>query len=331
MHNFRVLCQKMEKSLYGGMKAFCIGDCIYELYVNKVITEKKVDEILRSRLVIIERKACRTILCGMILIIIFASFSGCGGYTQKDERMAGNESVNESLMSSYDKYEEGEVKMGTIEMTAQEKQLLCKVYPNEEMIREGKLFGYEQESLKMLRAGTDYISSQYPSCSFTVTSIEPANKFYPWTTLQVVEESYGAARVTVTPEEGMYRFGENFYGKYLREQYDGELEKILADIGIETVAFTDFPNVLEGVGENTTVLDLIEMRSKLNRKTCFYVPDVMGRAELVDQMKGVLSEVGVYGAYTVYFVSGSLSESVETLEKSRADYEHMTFNCFDVQ
>lgn len=258
----------------------------------------------------LKRKVLQAILCVITSVLLIMSFTGCGEQFNRDK---------------------GKNKEGLTDMTEQEKDLLCKVYPNEEMIMEGKLFEYEKSTLEMLRKGLEYLSSEYPTCSFDALSIEPANKFSPWTAIQVNEATFGMATVTVTPEEEGYRFSEDFYGKYFREDYDEMLKEILADEGFEAVTFTDFPSVMEDIGEKSTVEELIAMKANLPRNTHIYVSDVEDRDLCAGRLKDALCNAGVYGAYTVYFVQDGIEDSTEVLESRRTKYEYNTFNCFDVR
>ena len=266
-------------------------------------------------------KKYRVLICIAAALII----AGCGGSSEADGKT--RETTAEQTASA-----EEEDTVEQITMTEKEQELLAAVYPNEEMIREGQLFEYQEEALNELRAGEEYITSKYPEQSFEIRSITPADKFYPWMTIVMKEGAFGECKVTVTPAEEGYTFTEDLYGKVLGGAYDKAIGKILAEGGLQAVSFTKFTSPMgEEVGPATTPEELIALKKSLPRNTHLFMADESDRDAAAEKARQILLDAGVYGAYTLYFVPDILSENVTMLEEARTAYEHRTFNCFDIQ
>lgn len=266
-------------------------------------------------------KKYKVLICIAAALII----AGCGGSSEAAGKT--RETTAEQTASA-----EEEDTVEQITMTEKEQELLAAVYPNEEMIQEGQLFEYEKEALLMLRAGEKYISDKYPAQSFELQSVEPANKFYPWMTLHMAEKDCGEFRVIVTPEESGYTFTEDLYGYIIGASYDRMVEQLLAENSMKAVSSTDFYSPLgEAVGPDTTPEELAALKKELPRNTSLFVEDTADRKAEADRAKEILRGAGLYGAYTMYFVPDELSQDSTVLEEAKSAFEHMTFNCFDVQ
>lgn len=266
-------------------------------------------------------KKRRLIICMAAVLLL----SGCGAPASKADDSKSRESETAAAA-------EGEETVEEITMTNKEKELLSAVFSNGDMIREGQLFGYEETALAELRAGEEYMKAKYPEYSFEITSIEPANKFYPWMTVHLDNPEYGSCIAVVTPVEEGYTFTEDFYGKILRKRYDEKIGALLKEAGVTAVSCTDFFSPMgEEVGEDTSPEDMIALKSGLPRNTRLYVEDASDRDAETEKVRGILADAGIYGSYTLYFVPDGPEEDAEILEGARAAFEHRTFNCFDVQ
>ena len=75
----------------------------------------------------------------------------------------------------------------TIELTDEEERILCELYVDEERIREGKLYGYQETCLEQLRFAMDYLEEKYPDKDFTILAIHPKSKVTLRTTVEFYE------------------------------------------------------------------------------------------------------------------------------------------------
>lgn len=75
----------------------------------------------------------------------------------------------------------------TIELTEEEERILCELYVDEERIREGKLYGYQETCLEQLRFAMDYLEEKYPDKDFTILAIHPKSKINMRTTVEFYE------------------------------------------------------------------------------------------------------------------------------------------------
>lgn len=75
----------------------------------------------------------------------------------------------------------------TIELTDEEERILCELYVDEERIREGKLYGYQETCLEQLWFAMDYLEEKYPGEDFTILAIHPKSKVTLRTTVEFYE------------------------------------------------------------------------------------------------------------------------------------------------
>ena len=219
--------------------------------------------------------------------------------------------------------------METIVLTEQEIALLSAAYPNSERIQENRLFDYQVDGLRQLRAGAAYLEQKYPNAPLEVTSFVPANQFTKWAEMTFradgAEQEY---RLTVAPAEGGFDCADDYYGALLRESYDQKVAETVAEGGYTVLSYTEFPSPagLE-VGPDTTAEELIALGPELTRNTHLFLEPVEQRDAAAAQIKDRLAAAGFYGAFTLYFVP-SLQGDVLELEAARKTWDYVTFQCF---
>ena len=288
------------------------------------------------------RMTKRGIKCFCVLAAGCLLISGCGGISKalagQKYSAPANQAAQAAAETTADRTEsEGGNDMGDQEimnLTEQEKKLLCEIYPMEDRIMEGRLFSYQKRTVGAFRAGMNWLSAKYPEYTFEALSLAPATKFYPWMTVRIRSGNSGVRELRVTPGEEGYSFGDTFYNELLREKYDAKVEELLREAGFTTRSFTEFTAAQEKTGPETSVEELLEMKSLLPRMTHLYIDGVSGKEEqgsTAEAVRTALKDAGVYGAYILYFVPGGLILETEDLEKQRLQYESSVFNCYDVK
>ena len=245
---------------------------------------------------------------------------------------AAKATVRQETETSNDKGGEEMENMESMELTDQEKRLLCEIYPMEERIMEGRLYNYQKDTLTGFRAGMDYLARKYPGYDFEALSITPASKFDPWMIVRIQSGDSGIWELKVTPEKEGFSFADTFYNVLLREKYDSRVEEMLKEAGFEMRSFTAFTAFREETGPETTVEELLEGR--LPRMTHLFVQkpeNQESQEETTETVQAALKDAGVYGTYILYFVPGGLFLDAEELEKQRLQMESSAFNCRDVK
>ena len=186
-------------------------------------------------------------------------------------------------------------------MTDQEKGLLCDIYPMEERIMAGQLYGYQVEALESYRAGLRYLYTTYPGYSFETLSIAPATKFDPWMIIRIQSGDSGIWQVKVTPEQNGYTFADTFYNVPLAAEYDRLLENVLNEAGFPVIyANTEFTAFRTGLGPDTTAEDLMLMGRDLQKMTHIYIRDPGNAAEqhsAKEVLQTALKNAEACGAY----------------------------------
>lgn len=214
-----------------------------------------------------------------------------------------------------------------ITMTAQEMELLSDLYAQDgDRIRAGKLFSHQEEALRQLRAGMDYLAQKYPDGAFTVTAFQPATKFHQSGEL-TLEEGGQTYTAYVEAEGEDYACSDNYYEKYLQPRYDQHLESVLSAGGYAGRSLTRFPSASQALGPDTTVEQLLQTAPKQTRTVDLFVTaQDLDRA--AREVRDLMVQAGLYGAYTLYLVPEL--DVIQTLEELRPQLESVSFSCFEL-
>ncbi|MBO5522323.1 MAG: hypothetical protein J5986_01400, partial [Roseburia sp.] len=94
-----------------------------------------------------------------------------------------------------------------MEMTQEEKELLCRLYINEEKINQGELFPYQVRTVEQYRYAKEVLARKYPSYEFKITYCEPQTIMDEYMELYFREEENGEV-------------GEDIYTMYVYEEKD---------------------------------------------------------------------------------------------------------------
>ena len=226
----------------------------------------------------------------------------------------------------------GEDTMTITEMTEQEKELLCAVFPGEDLIREGKLLDYQKQALEHLRAGKACLEARYPDEDIRILNFIQANKFNPWAELRFrrggEEKDYLA---TVTPTEDGLVIADTLCGDLIRPAYDAMVEKTLGAAGFRVLSLTEFPNPIgTDLDPYGPAEELLRLYPRLKRSTRLFMAASDEREGLDEELHAVLREAGLYGSYAVGFVPSLEDAAAEELNAAWSTLHRVSFNCFDV-
>lgn len=212
-----------------------------------------------------------------------------------------------------------------VTMTDQEIELLLRNYTGEELIRQGKLFAHQKDALLQLRAVMSYLDQKYPGHTFAAVDFRPINTFNSSAELTVED----GKEYTVYAEKAGdgYDCSDNCYEKYLQPRYDQYIMGALSESGYSGVSYTRFPSASAVLGAETTVEELFQLAPKQTRMVDLFVV-AEDRDTVAKELQSVMTQKGLYGSYTLYFVS-ELAE-IQELESQRSELEHVVFNCFDI-
>ena len=267
----------------------------------------------------------------IITFIIAMAFGLCGCNKEKEET---GETSNTKIELETDEDE-------VIEMTDEEKNILCSVYVNEDRINEGKLYDYQLEALMQFRYAKEYLQKKYPGYEYNFYAFYPADISNPLTTLEFTvdnTEHYFSVEVHSTDEGYMAK--DDLFTYILRPEFDAMMEKRLADAGIENcMVYTKMSGRFgEEIDDNTTVEEIVDMGRDIKIDFDIYIDMEItedGQAEeVVEIIEEEMISMNNYGAHFVYFESGISSEcsnSEECLEYRKTHYDmyNISFNTFD--
>lgn len=238
--------------------------------------------------------------------------------------------------------EEDDMDNNVIQMTDEEKRILCSTYVNEDRINEGKLHDYQLEALMQFRSANAYLEEKYPGYDFSYYAFSPSNTMNAFTKLEFTindTENYFAVQLIVENDE--YVITDNLAGYLIAPEYEKMLEEKFKVAGLDKFYVNARISGYCGkeVDANTSMDDILNMGKSLKRDVEVYIDmpfeDESEKEKVVSIVEEELRNLNTYGAHAVYFVPGitdecaSGDECVEYRKKNRLNF--IQFNTFDIQ
>lgn len=275
-----------------------------------------------------------SLLCAGIFIIV-------GTACAAGEGTSGNGSATEMAQQNNSR---GEENMRKSEITAEQEALLIKISVNEERIRDGKLYDWQEEVLRQYDYALEYLQGKYPSHSFVMIDCEPKNKLNSYTTFWFQadgEEKTYELYLNINENEE-YTCEDNYYGNLFEEPYAMELQVRIQKEVSECVSVVSRMTSVKGLefSENLEVSDILDGKYMVTNSTDIYVDGTRKEAgQLIEAVHKVIVENKIYGSYTVYVLENlpeELKSAKEIAEYVRADSQQAvkaeeSFQQFDVE
>lgn len=189
--------------------------------------------------------------------------------------------------------------MEQIQMTAMEYRLMVTAYGEGPELSKGRLFGYQKETLTQLRDAAVFLERRYPEREFHYSALTPVTR--QLNQMELLFQEGGAPAfysLQMTPTEHGPRYAENFYGAVLHAAYDEWMEKTLAQKGIQALAYTIFPYVMEDIDGTWTAERLAALGKALGRNTVLFLSGAADEAK-AEALKALTGALGLYGSYEV--------------------------------
>ena len=219
-----------------------------------------------------------------------------------------------------------------VEMTDLEIKLMTKSYFNEDKIEQGLLLDYQLTALNKLRAAMKHAEKRYPNAvdAFDWYGLGPASEMDHTLVVNFgfADEYY---TISVTGEEGKYQCRDNFYGYYLRKNYDAALEEILAMDGIRAAAYTNFTEYAD-LDSQMTFDEFQKGYAQLHRLTHVFVNAVGDHEQTVKRIREAMSSAGISGSsITVWFLPEDYKgKTVEDfMNDKKSSWERESFNLYE--
>lgn len=223
------------------------------------------------------------------------------------------------------------------EMTEHEKALLDLAYTDGERIAEGKLFDYQQRALNELRSATFYLEKRYPDQNLEIISFQPSS-LKGSVELQFIRVG-SDTEYMLKYENGTYV--DNFYDVPYEKEYDGMVEEILWENGIEARVYTTFPYLISDKIKSGQ--DLMDRRPPLGRNTEVFLraenlPDYEEAGRMAEKLQQIMGEHGIYTSGMVFYIRGIELKGQDVIaldeythnRKNLRNIVSAAFRCFNV-
>lgn len=275
----------------------------------------------------------------VLLLVSTCMLFGCKGVSGGNNGVSASETMSNGSIGADEDFDPNQV----FELTEEEERLLTEEFIGDDRIKEGKLYSFQYEALLQLRYARTYLEEKYPDTDFYITVFAPISNNDPVANITFYvngnDEEFYDLELEVDGDE--YSAKDNYYGALLREEYDDALENIIKEkTNAPFKAYTELYEVKgTEINGNTSVEELIALRSELSRRTyLFFNESDIDVEALVKELQAYCTECGLYGSYTVYYGDNLLTEyktSVELYDficsTSAFDMKRESFNCFDVK
>ena len=235
-------------------------------------------------------------------------FTGCSSVLQGNNNIEIEKSNLEKEQSSM------ETKIG---MTSEQEALLCKISINEDRVKEGLLFVWQEEVLRQYDYAMAYLKSKYPSYRFHIVDCEPKNKLnnaYSKFAFYEEGDSENYYDLYLYVEDGEYAAEDDFYGYIIGATYENKLKEILKQQDIPCTKVATRLDTVQGelFHENMEVSDIINGNIEMQQLTSIYINEknLQNKSceEIFNEIKELISKQGIYGSYSVVVIEESNSE-----------------------
>lgn len=208
--------------------------------------------------------------------------------------------------------------MEKTEMTAQEVEFLKGIYMDEDRIENGYLYSYQEKALEQYRFAKQYLKEKYPDYQFSVLYGEPTSSLHTYAVFYF-QEKYNDCdyELHISQEDNVLVGEDNFYGHIIRTSYDNYIFEHCKFAVDELLAVYSLITGVKGISydENMTVEEIIDGSKEISPLTEIYlggpeIPEVEWKNMAALTEKEIRS-LGLYGAYTVYYLADINMESVD--------------------
>lgn len=223
-------------------------------------------------------------------------------------------------------------------MTETEKDMLKKLYVDEERIEKGFLLSYQRITLEQYRYVQHYLSEKYPSYDFAILVCEPMTRAdnYAKFTFNVIGESlddYYLAHV-YGDDINQFTAKDNFYNRIISEEFSKYIARSMND-SVNDILFiqTTFTEKLgPDFNEYISVDTLLSSKEHISQHTEFYVSVKNDDSKMFESVctdiEASLKKMKLYGAYTVYQIPEHIAEDYSD-PKSFVKADYIKEYCFD--
>lgn len=221
-------------------------------------------------------------------------------------------------------------------LTENEKALLDYAYTDKDRIKDGVLFDYQIDALKMIRKCDQYLKSKYPKFDLEMITFTPQTKKRNYTEIHFVLKGIEANfTLHLEIKDGQYYFSDNFYDVPFIKEYDKKIENMLNNESILARCFTIFPYLLSETVNSAD--ELLNEKKSIGRNTEIFisVKDIPNNNEIDDttrKIEDVFTKNKIYMNGMIYFIVDldMNKESIyyDSYVKDRKNLKNMVFSAF---
>ena len=221
-------------------------------------------------------------------------------------------------------------------LTENEKALLDYAYTDKDRIRDGVLFDYQIDALKMIRKCDEYLKKKYPKYDLEMITFNPQTKKRCYTEIHFILKGIEAHFVLhYEIKDGKDYFSDNFYDVPFIKEYDKKIELLLKNKSIEARCFTIFPYLLSETINSAD--ELLNEKRSLGRNTEIFInvselPTDLEIDRLSKIIEDLFNENKIYMNGMIYFIQ-DLDMSKENIYydsyvKDRKNQKNMVLSAF---
>ncbi len=239
-------------------------------------------------------------------------------------------------------YDETELDLEELILTAEEEKILCDIYVEDERILAGELFDFQIVLVNQIRFAKEYLCDKYTDVEFEILTCSPAKDEKDIVEMTFQDNSGDGAifNLELTQKDGTYSAVDDYYGKLLQVEYDRAVSDVLTDNGItECLLFTVFYELC-GIEMNGLMMveDTITMNNLPNRTTYIFIDEKESESDaIINKLKTVVRECRLFSSYHVYLTTEISDKELdrervrEFAEAEQEGIKSIKFNCFEAR
>lgn len=222
-----------------------------------------------------------------------------------------------------------------MELTQEEKDVLCNVYIDDEKINQGELLPYQKRTVEQYRYAKEVLARKYPSYEFKITYCEPQtimNEYMMLYFCEVENEEIDETVYTMYVYEGEdgYYAEDNFYDKVFSPKYEVFLYEELQETEKDIIKIQTSMSCVENedYDENMTVEDVLSGKLKISPDTIIFIfrakiSESEGEEIFTELKEKIIKELDLYGSYQIMIINDM--RLLEKAEQKALDSEEYLY------
>lgn len=196
----------------------------------------------------------------------------------------------------------------SVQMTDEEKEMLCMAYVDDEKIMNGELYDFQKEALKQFRMAKEYLQKKYPGYEYDFFYFSPSDAYNNVSRIEFfVEGTDTPFTVKIRVKSDSYEISDNFFEYALGSEYNEMITEMFSEAGLNNfIVHTRMGGYVgDEVYAGMPINEFVKEMGSHNVNVYVYVDmpgdDVAENNRIKNLIEGCLNSIDNRGGHKVFF------------------------------